>query len=346
MKVSNDMGGGFDSSYQRDLLTGRRDNPYGFTETPNKTEAKAGVTPPKFFSMLNPDGSLRYQYSANPNDSAAFRKMSDISQSADLSPWAAMQMQQNNLSTSMQRDRMNAQLMGANDQAMQKLMSTGGGSNSGAAAFLAQQGQRDKIMGNQNIGSLAQQNALNIQLNDAQNKQNMLGQVANAETGAQAANARTAMQDTTGANLFGANRYHELMAAYGAEQTAQGQRDAANNSGGGGNMCCFIFLEARYGNGVMDEVVRRYRDEHVNKRNARGYYKLSEVLVPLMRKSKVVKFMVQTCMTTPLVMYAKAYYGKGSKLGFAFSPIKKFWLKLFDYLGQDHHFIRESGEVI
>ena len=35
-------------------------------------------------------------------------------------------------------------------------------------------------------------------------------------------------------------------------------------------------LEARYGDGTMDEVVRRYRDEHMTDRNRRGYYKVAE----------------------------------------------------------------------
>jgi len=110
--------------------------------------------------------------------------------------------------------------------------------------------------------------------------------------------------------------------------------------------CCFIFLEARYGTGAMDLVVRKYRDEFMTERNKRGYYKLSEVLVPLMRKSKVVKFLTRALMTDPLVAYGKAYYGSGSKLGLVFAPVKNFWLKTFDYLGQDHKFVRENGEVI
>lgn len=116
---------------------------------------------------------------------------------------------------------------------------------------------------------------------------------------------------------------------------------AAQNSGG----CCFIFLEARYGNGTMDTVVRRYRNEKMTEKNRRGYYKLSEVLVPLMRKYKPVKWAVRLLMTDPLVSYGKAYYGEG-KLGKIFKPVVKFWLGLFDYLGGEHPFIRENGEVV
>jgi hypothetical protein len=118
------------------------------------------------------------------------------------------------------------------------------------------------------------------------------------------------------------------------------------NSGGNQGMCCFIFLEARYGNGTMDAVVRKFRDENMTDTNRRGYYKLSEVLVPMMRKSKLVKGLVRLFMTDPLVAYGRAYYGTGSKLGFVFAPVKNFWLNTFEFLGGKHEFIRENGEVI
>jgi hypothetical protein len=115
--------------------------------------------------------------------------------------------------------------------------------------------------------------------------------------------------------------------------------------GGGGGMCCFIMLEARYGNGVMDEVIRRYRDEHVTPRNRRGYYKLAEVFVPLMRKSKLFKFAVSKLFADPAVSYAKWYYGQ-NKHGWLFRPVQAFWMKIFNLLGEDVPFIRENGEVV
>jgi hypothetical protein len=117
------------------------------------------------------------------------------------------------------------------------------------------------------------------------------------------------------------------------------------SGGGGGGLCCFIMLEARYGNGVMDEVVRRYRDEHVTPRNRRGYYKLAEVFVPLMRKSKLFKFAVSKLFADPLVSFAKWYYGQ-NKHGWVFKPVEGFWMNVFDLLGEDVPFIRENGEVV
>ena len=116
-------------------------------------------------------------------------------------------------------------------------------------------------------------------------------------------------------------------------------------SSGGGGGCCFILLEARYGDGTMDAVVRRYRDEYMTDRNRRGYYKLAEVLVPLMRKSKTVKWLVTKTMADPLVSYGKYYYGE-NKHGVIFKPVKSFWMKVFDVLGGNTEFIRENGEVV
>lgn len=126
-----------------------------------------------------------------------------------------------------------------------------------------------------------------------------------------------------------------------AREARIAQEAAANKSGG----CCFIFLEARYGNGTMDSVVRRFRDERMTARNKRGYYKVAQILVPLMRKSKIVKFATRVFMTDPLVSYGKAYYGQG-KVGLLFKPVATFWLKAFEFFGQDHPFIRENGETV
>lgn len=122
--------------------------------------------------------------------------------------------------------------------------------------------------------------------------------------------------------------------------------DSSGDSGkDGGSPCCFIMLEARYGDGTMDKVVRRYRDEHMTDKNRRGYYKLAEVFVPLMRKSKVFKWVVTKTFADPLVSYGKWYYGE-NKHGWIFAPVKSAWMKLFDVLGTDTKFIRENGEVV
>ena len=145
--------------------------------------------------------------------------------------------------------------------------------------------------------------------------------------------------------------------------TLVAERDSARNNDGGGSSnndgggsgstpdngatsgCCFIMLEARYGNGTMDEVVRRYRDEHMTDRNRRGYYKVAEVLVPLMRASPTIKWLVTKTFADPLVSYGKYYYGQ-NKHGVIYSPIKNLWMKIFDIVGGDTEFIRENGETV
>ena len=134
----------------------------------------------------------------------------------------------------------------------------------------------------------------------------------------------------------------------GVNKNATGSNDTStstSSSSSSNDGCCFIMLEARYGNGTMDEVVRRYRDEYMTDRNRRGYYKTAEVLVPLMRKSKAFKWIVTKTFADPLVSYGKYYYGE-NRHGVVFTPVKNFWMKVFDLLGGETEFIRENGEVV
>lgn len=135
----------------------------------------------------------------------------------------------------------------------------------------------------------------------------------------------------------------------GSASSGGGDGGGASGGGGGGAGggagCCFIMLEARYGDGTMDTVVRRYRDEKITERNKRGYYKLAEVFVPLMRESKLFKFMVAKTFADPLVSYGKWHYGQ-NKHGWLFKPVEKFWMKVFNVLGTDTQFIRENGQTV
>lgn len=195
-------------------------------------ESQAGVSAPQYYSSLDGDGNLKSPFQVDPTQSAVFKQMSDNAMSTDLSPWAKMQQQALQASTAQQRDQTNAQQMGANDTALQSLMLTGGGTNSGSRAMTAAMGDKANIMANQNIGSQSAASDLSIQQQDAQNKAAMLGQVANTETSAQAANAGTANQDLSNENQFAANRYTQQMQAWGAQKTADAQAQAAGKSGG------------------------------------------------------------------------------------------------------------------
>jgi hypothetical protein len=160
-------------------------------------------------------------------------------------------------------------------------------------------------------------------------------------------------QGSLGANLFTgqaglSQRNAESQANLRAQYAYQGTDGMADEiigaaAGGAAGACCWIFLEA-YG-APLDPVVRRYRDEHVTPRLKRGYYKLAEVLVPIMRKSRLARWAVRLGMTAPLASYARWHYGEG-RVGWVFAPLAAGWLKAFEFLGQDCPFRRESGELV
>lgn len=125
------------------------------------------------------------------------------------------------------------------------------------------------------------------------------------------------------------------------EQTMDLEREKLRTEKDSDSWCCFIFIEA-YG-GLLD-IVRRYRDEHMTDRNRRGYYRLADRIVPLMKKSKLFKRIVRIFMTDPMVSYGKYFYKQG-KIGIIFKPIADFWLKVFDLLG-NKPYIRKNGEVL
>ena len=165
---------------------------------------------------------------------------------------------------------------------------------------------------------------------------NIDAHLSSTEKASLAANPSLAAHYTATAN----RRANE--AASGDTSNTDSANEAADSSGGD---CCFIMLEARYGNGTMDMVVRKYRDEYMTDRNRRGYYKVAEVFVPLMRKYPVFKWFITKIFADPLVSYGKYHYNK-KKIGVIFTPVKNFWMKLFDVVGGNTKFIRENGETI
>ena len=98
--------------------------------------------------------------------------------------------------------------------------------------------------------------------------------------------------------------------------------------------CCFIVLEVEEKNGLSKDV-RQYRDEMMNDQNRSGYYKLAQVVVPLMRKSKLIKRFFKYFFVKPAKSWAKWYYHKKG-IGWIFEPLRRFWLGLFTYLGKEH----------
>jgi hypothetical protein len=186
------------------------------------------------------------------------------------------------------------------------------------------------------------------EITEARQKQGeQIQEIQQQEVVQSGSNEADRQQRDTGVAKVSENRYETksgdvYASAAEAAEKSDGGGSSSSSSGGG---CCFIMLEARYGNGTMDKVVRRYRDENMTPRNRRGYHKVAEVLVPLMRKSKIFKWIVTKTFADPLVSYGKWYYGE-NKHGWIFAPVKSAWLKLFDVVGTDTVFIRENGEEV
>ena len=116
-------------------------------------------------------------------------------------------------------------------------------------------------------------------------------------------------------------------------------------------LCCWIFMDV-YGV-ELDEIVRRYRREKMTLRNRRGYYRMSEMLIPLMRKSWFVKQLVRLGFCEPLLAYGRWYFAHEVRtpsiwrhLGWIFAPVKTFWMTTMDLLGGSTEFVRANGEVI
>lgn len=106
-----------------------------------------------------------------------------------------------------------------------------------------------------------------------------------------------------------------------------------SNSGFGITLCCFIFLEAY--SGKLPWFVRRCRDEFASGPRVAGYRCMAAKLVPLMRKSKLVLWLVKKLMTEPLTKWGGwLYIEPGYKLGFIYFPIVLFWFGLWAAIGR------------
>ena len=134
----------------------------------------------------------------------------------------------------------------------------------------------------------------------------------------------------------------QIFEALGMNQFAIGTQGSSSglNIGTG---CCFIFIEAN--GGVLDPLVREFRDKLMTERNRRGYYRLSEKLVPWMKKSKLVRKAVEWMMIKPMMKSGRWHK---EKEGFpVFSHLIGFsWMIIFDLLGMGGVYRRFNGEVI
>lgn len=122
---------------------------------------------------------------------------------------------------------------------------------------------------------------------------------------------------------------HEALTGKGFQETSAQSRQM-----NAGVTCCFIFLEAY--NGTLPWWVRKARDEHAPKDTARrnGYVKMSKWLVPLMQRSRVVRFLANTLMVQPMTKCGGWKNNvKGYEHGWIYQPFVILWFKIWKQYG-------------
>lgn len=110
-----------------------------------------------------------------------------------------------------------------------------------------------------------------------------------------------------------------------------GKQDSQSFGGGCGS--CFVFAETERDEKLKE--LRAFRDERFPKIGivSSGYGKLSSLLIPLMRRSKLAKALVKTVMVKPLISRAKFYYRK-NRIGWLFIPLGAMWVAIWYMIGK------------
>jgi hypothetical protein len=200
----------------------------GFNESGySDIEARSGIRAPKFESMRDAaTGQLKDIYKYDPTKSEAFSQIRGQALSSGPSAWAQMQTQKLGLEQQAAMDMANKQGLQAMNQGNAMLARTGGLS-SGAAGLAARANMKNQMLANQDINRQGIMNRLGISQSDEDRRQQMLGQVADAETSAQKTNLGALTGDIGQQRQFDLGRYSDQMAAWGAQNTAAAQNAAA-----------------------------------------------------------------------------------------------------------------------
>lgn len=125
-------------------------------------------------------------------------------------------------------------------------------------------------------------------------------------------------------------------AAQGSDELSGLVSDVVSSAGGaaaGG--CCFIFLESYHGK--LPWWVRFCRDYYYARQPdvARGYKRMAKWLVPMMRRSRIVRGIVWRFMVKPITEYGGYLCNvPGYKDGWRFEPFKNFWFWSWSKLGR------------
>jgi hypothetical protein len=100
-----------------------------------------------------------------------------------------------------------------------------------------------------------------------------------------------------------------------------------------GSVCCWTFAEAYYGWSNIPDEVRVSRDLHYTLQRREGYRMMSRWLVPLMRSSFTIRFLVMLFLVRPMTCHAKWYVNRKG-LGWIFTPLQQLYLAIWEYYGE------------
>jgi hypothetical protein len=96
--------------------------------------------------------------------------------------------------------------------------------------------------------------------------------------------------------------------------------------------CCWTFAEAYYGWANIPDEVRVLRDLEYSLQKREGYRRMSRFLVPLMKKSSIVRSLVNTFLIKPVTSYAN-YYVHGKGMGWVFAPVTNLYFAVWEDMG-------------
>lgn len=141
----------------------------------------------------------------------------------------------------------------------------------------------------------------------------------------------TSSQTSGTSNTQGVTQTNTDETSKGTQQSNTTQ--SGSNGGFGITICCFIFLEAYHGN--MPWFVRRCRDEFCSNGRVEGYNRMARTVVPLMRKSQLVRSLVWLLMIKPLTAFGGWIYGeKGYEMQWWTFPFTAFWFSFWNLYGR------------
>ena len=129
----------------------------------------------------------------------------------------------------------------------------------------------------------------------------------------------------------------EFLGKYAMQAPAVGHASRGRERSASDSVCCYIFCAASPTDELL-EYVRRYKDSHyeIDSTVAQGYKRLALFLVPLMRKSPIIKWIVKWMMVHPMELYAKAYYQEKTLLKLTLYPLTRVWVGLYALIGKIH----------